>query len=259
MVAGLGNCFIAVETDHGTALIPDIRSVVESVRFMALRGVRLRSDRQPARLLVQNVSVRPGAWAPMVNAIDRPDGAAWIRVTIDDLHWARLAYQFGHELGHVLCNSWGSGCEPRKPCQWVEEVCVEAFSICGLFRMADRWAAKAPHPAWKAYAPELAIYATNTIRAHSDVRLAMDEAPGNSRRGALEDLLLLGDAAMAEVPRLVDAFQRAPRLLDDLGALNRWPSRASVPFDRYVASWVESCSDIGTPGRLPQLFADLFS
>ena len=36
-----------------------------------------------------------------------------------------LAYQFGHELGHVTANSWQPRGKPQLPSQWLEEAPVE--------------------------------------------------------------------------------------------------------------------------------------
>ena len=69
---------------------------------------------------------------------------AWIIVDIGERDWSKLAYQFGHELGHVLANSWGPDSKPRNPCQWLEEALVEAFSLRGLDKLADSWEQRPP-------------------------------------------------------------------------------------------------------------------
>ena len=53
--------------------------------------------------------------------------------------WRRMAYQFGHELGHVLCNSWQPDLLPLRPSHWLEEALVEAFTLRGLALIADSW------------------------------------------------------------------------------------------------------------------------
>ena len=61
-------------------------------------GMRLLSDRQPRKLRIENHSeVAPAIWLHS----DQPDMAS-IVVNIGYADWCRLAYQFGHELGHVL-------------------------------------------------------------------------------------------------------------------------------------------------------------
>ena len=103
-------------------------AVIALMRTACFAGVELLSERQPPSLLVENSNqATPQIWAE-----DRPDGAAWIKIQIKEDDLCKVAYQFGHELGHVTCNTWGSRGYATDMSQWVEEVCVEAFSLCGL-------------------------------------------------------------------------------------------------------------------------------
>jgi hypothetical protein len=97
--------------------------VVSRMRVACLTGVRLVSDRQPRRLLVDNPATGPPhVWLHY-------DGAplAWSVVDIGPRDWCKLAYHFGHELGPVLRKSWGPDAKPPLPCQWLEEALVGAF------------------------------------------------------------------------------------------------------------------------------------
>jgi hypothetical protein len=98
--------------DWGHMLPRSADLVVERMRHACLDGVRLVSDRQPTRLRVDEHTSRPPAiWL-------HPDGStmAWVIVDIGERAWCQLAYQFGHELGHVLCNSWQPHAKPKPPC-----------------------------------------------------------------------------------------------------------------------------------------------
>ena len=98
--------------------------VVERMRAACLADVRLVSDRQPRALRVdEHRSGLPSIWLHPGQAAD----TAWIIVDIGERDWSKLAYQFGHELGHVLANSWRPDARPASPCQWIEEALVEAF------------------------------------------------------------------------------------------------------------------------------------
>src|SRR6185312_68066 len=107
--------------------------VATRMREACLSGVRLLSDRQPRRLRVDQHGTGP----PSVWLQTRDPDLAVVNIDVPAHDWPRLAYQFGHELGHVLCNSWGWGSKPRLPCQWLEESMVEALSLHGLGRLAD--------------------------------------------------------------------------------------------------------------------------
>jgi hypothetical protein len=124
---------IELAGDWGHMIPRSADQVVERMRHSCLDGVRLLSDRQPTRLRVdEHASGSPAVWL-------HPDGSsmAWIIVDIGERAWAQLAYQFGHELGHVLANSWQPHAKPTSPCQWLEEAMVEAFSLRGLGRLAE--------------------------------------------------------------------------------------------------------------------------
>src|SRR5712692_3274195 len=70
--------------------------VLARMREACLFGVKLVSDRQPDRLRVDNhADGLPAIWLHT-----DPADTAWIIVNIGPHDWSKLAYQFGHELGH---------------------------------------------------------------------------------------------------------------------------------------------------------------
>jgi hypothetical protein len=121
--------------DWGGSAPGDALAVIARMREVSLSGVRLLSDRQPAKLRVDDHATGP----PHIWLHDDNPDTAWIVVNIGARDWCKLAYQFGHELGHVVCNSWWRDARPRQPCQWLEEAMVEAFSLRGLSLLADSW------------------------------------------------------------------------------------------------------------------------
>jgi hypothetical protein len=137
----------------------DAFAVISRMREACLSGVRLLSDRQPERLRVDHTSGLPHIWLHE----ERPD-AAWIVVDIGALDWCVLSYQFGHELGHVLCNSWQPQSKPKLPSQWLEEALVEAFAIRGLGLLADSWEQHPPFPNDAAFANSIRKIPTRSDR-----------------------------------------------------------------------------------------------
>jgi hypothetical protein len=137
--------------------------VVERMRHACLDGVRLLSDRQPTSLRVdEHPSGSPAVWL-------HPDGSsmAWIIVDIGERAWSQLAYQFGHELGHVMANSWQPHARPTSPCQWLEEAMVEAFSLRGLGRLAESWRQDPPFAGDNAFGDAIADYRQNVIAGYA--------------------------------------------------------------------------------------------
>jgi hypothetical protein len=248
----LASAPIEVHGDWAGSLPQAALAVVSRMRESCLAGVRLVSDQQPERLRVDNhTSGPPAIWLHL-------DGTplAWIIVDIGPYDWCKLAYQFGHELGHVLCNSWGPEAKPRNPSQWLEEALVEAFSIRGLGRLAQSWAENPPFPGDAAFAGAIGTYRDNLLTRYQTVATEQG-ATGNlaawfqTHRAALEtDGGVVGDARAA-VPTILTELEADLAGIEGLGALNRWPQRTGVPVEDYLSQWKRSCAELGASQRLP--------
>ena len=119
--------------DWGASSPEDARTVLSRTRDACLSGVRLLSHDQPAELRVESRSSGPPhIWL-------QSSTRAHIVVDGTACDWSRMAYQFGHELGHVLSNSWQPEALPLRPSIWLEEALVEAFTLRGLALIADSW------------------------------------------------------------------------------------------------------------------------
>jgi hypothetical protein len=227
-------------------------TVVTRMREVCLAGVRLVSDRQPEQLRVDDhASGPPHVWLHF-------DGAplAWIVVDIGPRDWSKLAYQFGHEFGHVLCNSWGPDAKPRNPCQWLEEALVESFSIRGLGLLADSWAANPPFPGNAAFAGAIRQYRDNVLAKYRAVATEHGATLSlaawfQAWRGSLEADGAVGGEARAVIPAVLAELLAEPGGIEGMGALNRWPGRSGVPMEDYLRLWKRSCAELDASQLLP--------
>lgn len=225
--------------------------VLARLREVALAGIRLLSDRQPREIRVDAQSSGPPAiWLHT----DHPDTAV-IYVDIPPHDWPRLAYQFGHEFGHVLCNSWQWGSAPAPPCQWLEESLVEGFSLHNLGVLAESCARRPLFPGDDLFPVLLRRYQPFLIDRYKQIGGVPDGRPISgwfrANRARLETAK---GAAEFEGPAMVaiaTLLGRDRRLIEDYGALNRWPERSAVPLEDYLRLWAKSCTELGAPGRLP--------
>jgi len=224
--------------------------VLSRVRAVSLEGLRLLSDRQPDRLHVDN---HPSGW-PAVWLHNDHTNTAWIIVDIGPADWCKLSYQFGHELGHVLCNSWNAQSKPRVPCQWLEESMVEAFSIRGLGRLAASWESNPPFAGDAAFGAAIREYRENLIKQYRGAGGQMSDAEMASwfraSRRALEGNALNGIEGPFIV-RVAGELERDNACVEDLGGLNRWPSRSGIPLEDYLTLWGRSCAEVHARGQLP--------
>jgi hypothetical protein len=236
----------------------DAFAVISRMREVCLSGIRLLSDGQPAKLRVDNqTSGLPHIWLHDEN----PD-TAWIVVDIGALDWCKLSYQFGHELGHVLCNSWQSQATPKLPSQWLEEALVEAFSIRGLGLLADSWEKHPPFPNDGAFAVNIRNYQQELIERYRKPAGGVPQldmcAWLRRNRDALDHAGGVGAIEGPEILQILAELGGDKACVEDLGAVNRWPARSEVPVEEYLRLWQTSCAEIGACGRLPARLAQSF-
>ncbi|GIQ71980.1 hypothetical protein [Bradyrhizobium sp. RD5-C2] len=249
---------IELSGDWHAAPTDAVMRVLNRIREVDLSGLRLLSDRQPKKIRIENRDeVTPAIWLHS----DQPDMAS-IVVNVGYADWCRLAYQFGHELGHVLCNSWQFSAKPQPPTQWLEEVLVETFSVRGLRLLTGSWERSPPFAGDAGFARAIRQYGSALL----DKFKADDLSPAEwfrTNRTKLEARsgkeVPWGPAVVGVLHIYEDVKVGKPACLDDLGALNRWPERTSVPIERYLDLWTESCVAIGSTGELPSRLRQLFA
>jgi hypothetical protein len=234
-------------------MIPDAAlHVVERMRAACFDGVRLVSDDQPDRLRVEErTSGPPAVWL-------HADGTTmgWIIVDIGERDWSKLAYQFGHELGHVTANSWRPKAKPAAPSQWFEEAMVEAFSLRGLALLADGWSTDPPFKDDSGFGAAVATYRQNIVERYG--KLATEQ--GNPKnlglwfkqyRATMEAQPGLNAFAQAASLSILAEYERNPAGIEALGALNRWNGQSALPLERYFEAWKASCKDLQASAELP--------
>jgi hypothetical protein len=226
--------------------------VVDLMRHSCLDGVRLVSDRQPTRLRVdEHTTGSPAVWL-------HPDGSttAWIIVDVGERAWSQLAYQFGHEFGHVMANSWQPHAKPAQPCQWLEEAIVESFSLRGLGNLAASWKQTPPFAGDNAYGDAILGYRQDIIERYG--KLAAEQGTIQDfgawfagHRGEIEGGGGLNHFAQAASLIVLAEYERTPGCVEAVGALNRWPGRSAVPVAEYLHAWEASCVELQASPALP--------
>jgi len=235
---------LELEGEWGGSPPPAAARVLTRVRDVNLAGVRLLSDQQPDRLRVDNHPSGP----PAIWLHTDPPKEAWIIVDIGTADWCKLAYQFGHELGHVLANSWGRLAKPAAPTQWLEEALVEAFSIRGLGRLAPSWERNPPFAGDSGFAKYIRQYRADLIAKYQQAAPPGPDIAACYRGHCRDFTQGKGDPLVLAV---VKEMERDPVCVEDLDGLNRWPARSAVPVAQYLALWQKSCAEIGACGHLP--------
>jgi hypothetical protein len=235
------------------------QSVAERMRHACLHGVRLISDRQPTKIRVDRhtSSGPPAIWL-------HPDGSsmAWIIVDTGERAWMQLAYQFGHELGHVIANSWQPHAKPLPPSQWIEEALVEAFTLRGLGRLAESWKTNPPFRGDNQFGEGIAKYRQNIRRRYNRLAAAQgltaDPATWFANHRKEIEAPALNPFAQAASLKVLAEYEQAPDCVEALGALNRWPGRTAVPIEEYFRQWEASCAELQANPQLPRRLREMW-
>jgi hypothetical protein len=250
---------IEVGGDWGGSLPQAALTVVSRTRDACL-GFRLVSDRQPERIRVDNHSKEPPhIWLHFDRA-----PFAWIVVDIGPRDWSKLAYQFGHEFGHVVCNIWspeGNSANPSAAA-WLEEALAEAFSIRGLGALADSWANDPPFPGDSAFAGPIRQYRDHLVTKYQTIAaeqgaIAHLAAWFRARSEALASNGDINGPASGAVTAVLAEMTADPVGIEALGALNRWPPQRGLSLDDYLRLWTQSSAELSASQRLPMRLRQL--
>ena len=138
----------------GGARAADVNAVVQS----AATGILRHCTRLAGEELVLQCRVIEDS--PIVFYRDTGKGPYIVSVTTRGPFWSQLAYQFAHELCHVI-----SGFERlrKNPNNWFHEALCELASIYALCEMSHSWQREPPYPNWKSYADSLWTYAARVL------------------------------------------------------------------------------------------------
>ncbi len=174
-----------------------------------------------------------------------PNGEHLMCLNTGERYWAQHAFQFAHELTHILCRH--EPYEHRN--RWLEESICELGSLYALRRMAESWKADPPYPNWRDYAERLDEYAGQRLRAarlppgvtlaawyrenaESLAANAVQRKKNNVVAAALLPLFEQQPEHWAAVAYLNDGRPRPPQSLAE--HLGQWHARTPAAHRRLV-------------------------
>jgi hypothetical protein len=165
-----------------------------------------------------------------------PNGEIRVKLNVEGRRWAQFAFQFGHEMGHIVC---GFEDYPN-PNAWFEETLCEAASLFVLGRMAESWKERPPYPNWKDYAEALRKYREERM-AGSALPKGMSLADWyREREASLRKDPTQRELNLKMAAALLPLFEEAPGRWAAVASLNAVRGDASRPFARYLSDWSRS-------------------
>jgi hypothetical protein len=229
-----------VDGDWGRARPEEIEAVLRSAADVLLRSV--------GQLEPLAIAIEPGTEHPEVQYEKNSRGEYVIVLSARDRGWAQYAYQFSHELCHVLANfdhRISARGEPLSRHQWFEETLCDTAALFALRAMAARWESAPPFSHWQDYAPWLAAYADEILAAEHRRHAQLQRLPAwyVEHRAVLAQnpyARQLNDFCAAA---LLPLFEADPARWNALRYLNLDGAAAEPTFDGYLARWQRSSPD----------------
>jgi hypothetical protein len=208
----------------------DIEAVLNSVVSNEMRDVPVAS---PITVVVNH-----GA-EPITDFERDSSGAFVVTLAVSGRQWAQFAYQFSHELCHVVSLNERN---IETSTDWFEESMCEAVSLETVRRMAVTWKTKPPFPNWKSYSVSLDEY-WQTVANRESRQLPPGETIANwyacrapefartatdrERNGVVANSLL----------KMIRSDKRA---VASIMWMNRIVPKANRSIETFVGEWRES-------------------
>ncbi len=219
---------IEIQPDGFNAGKADIHAVCKSAASHLLKHMK---DLPP-----MTVRVSHGKDSPISLYKPAEDGAIRVKLTSRQRFWAQYAYQFAHEMCHVLCGLE----DDYRGNLWFEETLCEMASLYCMRQMATQWRTTPPYASWKAFAPHLRSYTDDVAKRRKEfleilqtgtrsyyarhARYLTKQPVDREKNGAF---------ALALLP----LFEAQPQHWNAIRYLNSTPSPQGETFQQYLTKW----------------------
>ena len=177
--------------------------------------------------------------SPIVLFKRGPNGEYRVRLSAKNTAWAQYAYQFAHEVGHVLCNY----AKYKDANKWFEETIAELASLYALRRMAEEWKKKPPYRNWKSYAPSLRKYADNRMKKFTLPEGTTLAAWFRENEPALRKSATRRDDNTKVAGALLPLFEMSPGQWPAVGWINSVRDKPNRSFKTFLIDWRRACPE----------------
>lgn len=172
-----------------------------------------------------------------------PGGEYLVRLHASEEHWYLYAYEFAHELCHIMSNyEENAAADTRKYNQWFEETLCEAASLFTLKNLAATWETSPPSPEWSKHAWYMRSFFDLLIdEGH---RKLPPHTPLAAWLGSHEERLrhdpYQREKNQVVANLLLPLFERNPENWDALSYLNLDPADARNSLRQYLRNWYDN-------------------
>ena len=215
---------VVLPGDWGGSQLADIQKVCESAATTLTTHL---SDVGFAPIIIQRNKSGP------ITLYRRGQGNEYIvKLDTSDRAWSQLAFQFSHELCHILCNYR----DVENPQLWFEETLCECASLYALRQMAIRWKTNAPYSNWKSYSASLASYADDRINTQAARKESIRKFY-QANKQQLEESGTNRELNTYLAVQLLPLFEATPSAWESLRYINLGPEQENISFRVYLQGW----------------------
>lgn len=173
-----------------------------------------------------------------------PQGEYRVLLHAEGEAWPLYAYEFAHELAHILSNfdEHAAHADVRTN-QWFEEALCETASLYVLRSLAHRLQTDPAMIEWRAHAPAMAAFAERLLkedhRQMASGQHIADWLADNEARLRLDPYIRQKNEALANI--LLPLFERNADAWKSIRFLNLDPSDAENELRAYLRNWYANC------------------
>ena len=160
-----------------------------------------------------------------------------VKLNTQDRFWCQYAFQFSHEIGHILCGYMDG--DPSN--LWFEETLGEVASLYALLRLEEAWKKSPPYPHWKDYAPEFTKYAEERIKKYENEIPADLKAWFQANKQSLRNDPVDRPRNVSLAIRLLPLFDKFPEGWSASAFLNTKKSKTPRSYTSYMNDWYQAC------------------
>lgn len=174
-----------------------------------------------------------------------PAGEYRVRLHASGEKWHLYAYEFAHELCHIISNYENNiGDDATRHNQWFEETLCETASLFALKNLASTWETSPPSPKWSEEAKRIRRFFDHLVSeghrqlpAHTPLVTWLH---ANEERLRNDPYLRKENEVVANL--LLPLFQENPQNWDALSYLNLDASDARNSLNDYLTHWYLNAS-----------------
>ena len=160
-----------------------------------------------------------------------------IKLNTRNRFWSQYAFQFAHEIGHIICG-FKKGHEGNL---WFEESVCEVFSLCALQSLAKKWKDSPPYQNWKNYAEEFKKYSLNRIENNSFAEQSQFLVWFKENKNFLNEFPTDRSKNCRVASVLLPIFKSNSFSWSACKYLNKGKNFEEKSFGRYLEDWMENC------------------